>query len=225
MSASLPSVVITTGGTFIALATPGSCLMNSSPSMIGTLVSQRIKSTWFSPNTLNASALLHASNVLRSSKPGWRNERPAIFRMTEESSTMKARISMKVLSICARESWLFLVPPVSGFIDFLRLQLRKLERPCGFAQFLRHLACAVFSDILSCLILENVSPNVEPIFRGPHYIDGPDLASARIRSENSGSSGTERQERYTAGMGPRSQRKRFGRVRGRCARARRSRDT
>src|SRR5258706_7115122 len=90
--ASLPSVVIMTTGTPFAFATLGSCLMNSSPSMMGMLMSHRMMSTRLSFRRFKASAPLAASNTCCSSMPAWRNERSTIFLMTEESSTIRARM-------------------------------------------------------------------------------------------------------------------------------------
>jgi hypothetical protein len=88
--ASLPSVVIITTGTPFALSTLASCLMNSSPSITGILISHRMRSMEFSFTAASASAPLLASSTCFNSIPACRKDRSTILRITDESSTISA---------------------------------------------------------------------------------------------------------------------------------------
>src|SRR5271165_633957 len=85
---SLPSVVIITTGTPLASATPARLLRNSRPSMMGMLMSLKIRSSEPFWTSSRASAPFPASTTSPRSRPPCRRARSTILRITAESSTM-----------------------------------------------------------------------------------------------------------------------------------------
>src|SRR5579863_1155709 len=91
---SLDSVVIMITGTPGARFCERTCRRNSRPSIEGMLMSDRIRSTCLTFNRSSPSVPLPASCTTRPSRPAWRSARSTILRITEESSTIRVRISL-----------------------------------------------------------------------------------------------------------------------------------
>jgi hypothetical protein len=92
---SLDSVVIITTGTPGARFCARIWRRNSSPSIEGILMSERIRSTLLGFQQLQSLRLpLPASKTTSGSRPAWRSERSTILRITEESSTIRVRTSL-----------------------------------------------------------------------------------------------------------------------------------